>query len=116
MCPTQTRPLIIMQAALSREYLEVNMNYTSVRNPQWSRDGSMIDCVVEFDEIGEVVFSASPNDSVAHGREIYARCVAGDFGPVAEYVPQPGDFECEPDLLPPEQQLPVTDTGFGEVR
>ena len=34
-------------------------------------------------------FMASPNDVEAHGREIYARAKAGEFGPVAAYLPPP---------------------------
>lgn len=34
-------------------------------------------------------FGASPDDVEAHGRQIYARAHAGDFGPVAPYVPPP---------------------------
>jgi hypothetical protein len=34
-------------------------------------------------------FFAVPTDSEAHGRELYAKAVAGDFGPVAAYLPPP---------------------------
>ena len=34
-------------------------------------------------------FLATPTDSEAHGREIYRRAVAGDFGPIAPYVATP---------------------------
>jgi hypothetical protein len=34
-------------------------------------------------------FGASPDDVEAHGREIYAKAKAGDFGPVAPYLPPP---------------------------
>ena len=37
-------------------------------------------------QFGEIPFSADPNDSEAHGRDLFARAVAGEFGPVAEYV------------------------------
>lgn len=34
-------------------------------------------------------FFAVPTDVEAHGRELYAKAAAGDFGPVAAYVPPP---------------------------
>lgn len=62
------------------------MNYTTVTNLQWSKNGDAINCVVNFESLGEVPFAARPDDNYAHGREIYARCVAGEFGPIGEYV------------------------------
>jgi hypothetical protein len=38
---------------------------------------------------GEIPFTASPNDTEAHGRDIFARCIAGEFGPIAEYAAPP---------------------------
>ena len=46
--------------------------------------------MVFFTRLGEEVpFTASPVDIVAHGREIFERCAAGEFGEVAEYVAPP---------------------------
>jgi hypothetical protein len=67
------------------------MNYTTVTNPRWNKERTAIECVVTFDEIGTVPFGAVPNDNYAHVREIYARCIAGDFGPIADYVPAPDE-------------------------
>lgn len=58
------------------------MKYTNVRGLCW-RGPEMIDMIVNFDGIGPVPFAASPNDCEAHGRELYERAVAGDFGPIA---------------------------------
>jgi hypothetical protein len=73
------------------------MKFLTVLNPQWSNaENTMIDCIVTFEQIGEPIpFTASPMDCESHGREIFARCVAGEFGPVAAYVPPP-----EPEPLP----------------
>jgi hypothetical protein len=87
------------------------MNYTTVENPTWTQDGSAIDCVVDFVGIGKLPFTANPND-LSHGSEIYARCVAGDFGPVAEYVMLPEDGPQPPtpfDQLPDFMKIAVTD-------
>jgi hypothetical protein len=67
------------------------MKYSKIENPQWTNaENTAIDCVVTFDHIGAAVpFTANPNDSEAHGREIFERCAAGEFGEVATYVPPP---------------------------
>lgn len=85
------------------------MQYTNVKNLSWCKEGDKIDCLVNFTDIGEVPFSASPND-LPHSVEIYNRCVAGDFGPIADYVPFP-DEGPQVYSIPPEQQIPTTNTG-----
>jgi hypothetical protein len=67
------------------------MIYTSVQNPTWNKEHTAINCVVTFAEIGQVPFAAVPNDPTDHCREIYARCIAGDFGPIADYIPAPDE-------------------------
>lgn len=85
------------------------MNYSDVTNPQWNRDGSAIDCMVNFESLGILPFAAVENDNTQHGREIYARCVAGDFGPIADYIPAPDEGPQEPSI-PPEKRIPVTNS------
>ncbi|MDF1599365.1 hypothetical protein PZ895_06180 [Mesorhizobium sp. YIM 152430] len=69
--------------------------YTSVRSPQWADAAhTVIDCFVKFEQLKvEVPFTANPNDVESHGREIFARCAAGDFGQVAPYAPKPAPAE-----------------------
>ena len=63
------------------------MNYSTVTNPVFSNaENTLITATVNFDEIGEHQFGASPTDSEAHGREIFARCIAGEFDSIAPYV------------------------------
>lgn len=65
---------------------------TSVSNPRWSNaEHTMIDCEITTSQFGDEVlpFTASPNDSEAHGRAIFADLVAGKYGPIAEYVAPP---------------------------
>lgn len=67
------------------------MKYSSVRNPKWvNPEHTMIDCEVDFDDLVEVFvpFTAMQSGDTAHGHEIFARCAAGEFGPVAEYAPE----------------------------
>jgi hypothetical protein len=59
-----------------------------VRNPKYNAAGT-IDMETEHPAFGWIPFTASPDDSEQHGRELYAQAVAGDFGPVAPYVALP---------------------------
>lgn len=64
------------------------MKFSEVKNPTWAdADKTAIVCEVTFEHIGEPVpFTANPDDSEEHGREIFARCVAGEYGSVAACV------------------------------
>jgi len=69
------------------------MKYSAVRNCKWANaEHSSIECEVIFDDITSeewTPFGANPNDHYEHGREIFAKAVAGEFGEVAEYVAPP---------------------------
>jgi len=67
------------------------MKFSDVTNPHWANEEhTAIDCIVTFEHINEPVpFTANPQDSYEHGREIFALCESGEFGPVADYVPPP---------------------------
>ena len=74
------------------------MKFSTITNQQWANpESTLIDCVVTFDHIGEPLpFTANPNDTEAHGREIFARAAAGEFGEVAAYVPPPEPIKQAP--------------------
>lgn len=61
----------------------------SVRNPQWAnKERTLIDCLVRTNILKhEVPFTASANDPEVHGREIFSRCFAGEFGEVGVMSP-----------------------------
>jgi hypothetical protein len=64
------------------------MNYTNITNLKWAnQEHTLIDCEVTFKTIGTVPFTADPNDTEEHGRDIFARAKAGEFGTVAEWTP-----------------------------
>lgn len=67
------------------------IKYTSVCQPRWANsERNIITCIVKFEHLKvEVPFTASPRDPEMHGREIYARCVRGDFGVIGNYQPDP---------------------------
>jgi len=74
-------------------------NVEAIHSPVYVDDtGTRIDCMVKFDTVPvEVPFTADANDVEEHGRAIYAALVAGEYGPIAAYVPPPP---------PPEQVGP----------
>jgi hypothetical protein len=60
-----------------------------VKTPIWANaDKTMIDCMVTFDSIGEVPFTASKQD-FQYSLDIFNRCTSGEFGPIAEYIEPP---------------------------
>ena len=68
------------------------MKYTTVINPAWANaEHTTIACDVNFDVLSEeiVPFTAVASGDYPHSHEIFARCVAGDFGAIAEYVTPP---------------------------
>lgn len=65
----------------------MTMKYLVVSDLKWVDAGhTRVDMKVYFQGVGLVPFTASPTDPSAHGRELYQRAVAGDFGPVAPHV------------------------------
>ena len=67
------------------------MHLQYAKDPRWANpEQTLIDLTIKWTGIDEELpFTASPTDTEAHGRAIFAAAVAGDFGPIAEYVPPP---------------------------
>lgn len=64
------------------------MDYTSVTNPTWVNDHLAIQCTVLFAGFAAPVpFVARENDIEPHGKEIFTRCLAGEFGEIATLEP-----------------------------
>ena len=63
------------------------------RNPQWGNaEHTLIDVEAKWEHLeseGYLPFSANPEDVEAHGRDLYQRCINGEFGTIAEYVAPP---------------------------
>lgn len=64
------------------------------RNPKHTATAS-IDLEIDHPKYGWIPFTASPDDVEQHGRDLYAQAIAGSFGPIADYLPEP--------VLPPTQ-------------
>ena len=63
--------------------------------PQWANaEKTAINLTVEFEGLGEVPFTAIAEDPEEHGRELFAKAAAGEFGRVRPYV-APKDPEPE---------------------
>lgn len=60
---------------------------TSAKNPKFANsEKTLIDLVATHSQYGEIPFTASANDSEESGRDLHARAIAGEFGPVSPYV------------------------------
>lgn len=60
----------------------------NLRNLKYTKSGA-INCDYEHPSFGWIPYTASPNDSEALGRDIYAAALSGTFGPVAPVDPDP---------------------------
>jgi hypothetical protein len=83
------------------------MKYTQVTNPQWANaEHTAINCNVDFDDLREefVPFTAVANGDYEHSHQIFAECVDGQYGEVAEYVAPPV-VEYTPPPAPTKEQL-----------
>lgn len=69
----------------------MEITYTEATGPAWANeDQTAINLMVKFNHLPAAVpFTALPGDAMAHGRELFARAAAGDFGEVAAYVAPP---------------------------
>jgi hypothetical protein len=62
---------------------------TSIKNPVWiDAAHTAVNCEITTSQFGDEVlpFTASPNDVEPHGRAIFASIIAGDYGPIEEYI------------------------------
>lgn len=64
------------------------LTYSEVSLPVFSNaEQTSVDLFVKFSNQDKAVaFTASPYDTEEHGRELYVRAVAGDFGKILPYV------------------------------
>jgi hypothetical protein len=56
-----------------------------MRNLKYDKTGAVV-LEIEHPVYGWIEFRASPDDTEAHGRDIYARAIAGEFGEIAPYA------------------------------
>ena len=63
------------------------INFTNIHTPHYVDGAGNVGVFVSFDDLDDVLFVASAGDVAEHGRDLYARAIAGEFGPIAEFVP-----------------------------
>lgn len=66
-----------------------DFNIIDIKNIEWSnKEHSMLDCEVKFHKFEDdyIPFSATSNDIEEHSREVWNRCIRGDYGEIKEYV------------------------------
>jgi len=62
------------------------MNYSATLPYFLDPEETVVSVVWDHPELGPIPFGASPNDPVAHGREIHAAAMAGEYGPIISYA------------------------------
>lgn len=67
------------------------LTFTTVTNLKYvSADHQIISMMVKFDDFDEAIsFVATANDVEEHGRLLFEKAIAGDFGSIAEFTPSP---------------------------
>lgn len=63
--------------------------YTQVKNLQWANaEHTLLNCEVNFNHLNEefVNFTASATDTESYTRDIFTKAIAGNFGPIKEYI------------------------------
>jgi hypothetical protein len=65
------------------------MKLVYAKDPVWAnRSKTLINVTARFEEIEEdLPFTANPDDTEEHGRDIYAKALEGEFGEVAPFDP-----------------------------
>lgn len=74
------------------------MNVLEVKNLNFSNaEQTSIECEVLFAEFSPewLLFGATADDPEAHGREVFSRCMSGEFGEVGAYVPPSNEVIAE---------------------
>ena len=63
------------------------MNLTNIRNPIYGdADHTVINVIVDTDEYRDIPFTASPNDPLQHGVNLYNELISGVYGIITSYV------------------------------
>jgi hypothetical protein len=66
----------------------MSLTIVSASNPKYtSKDGKSIDLVVKFAEFpNPITFHAMEIDTLEHGKELFRRAAAGEFGSIEPFV------------------------------
>jgi hypothetical protein len=73
----------------------------TLKNPRYEGPPPNNDIRLDAEYGGQsVTFLASSRDSIEKGREIHQRALAGEYGEIADYVPQPPQPNDNPNFVP----------------
>ena len=72
------------------------MKIKSVKKPKWANnEKTLIDVTITVEGMdGEFPFTANLDDTLEHGRELFQKCVAGNYGKIEDYTP-PSDEQLD---------------------
>jgi len=83
-----------------------NRTVVSVSNPKWDNaEHTMLTADVLFQELealGPIPFTSTDNADTAHGVVVWQKAIAGEYGPIADYVP-PTPEQLRAAMLPLER-------------
>ncbi|SPW34089.1 Caudovirales tail fibre assembly protein [Edwardsiella tarda] len=68
---------------MKTDYKTENGDIVDVSNPKRIAPG-VIEVTIQHSILGALPFTALPSDVMDYGRDIYVRCLNGDFGPLVE--------------------------------
>ena len=76
----------------------------SVRNPIWTdSEKTCIDCIIRTSSFTEELpFTASADDVEELGREIFSRCLSGEFGPIQPHTDRQIVEQIVPSIVSPQ--------------
>jgi hypothetical protein len=83
------------------------MNVLTVNDCIWANEQQTVfNCTVQFSEFAhEVPFGCAQFDDTPHAKEIWQRAIAGDFGPISDFVVPPPPPP-ETTATPPSGNIP----------
>ena len=65
----------------------MELHITEARSPQFLYGEDIVVMEIKHPVYGWIPFGASPNDVEKHGRDLYQRALAGEFGDIAPAAP-----------------------------
>jgi hypothetical protein len=115
---SQPKPKQIQRHGISACRLkDATMQLEYAKNPVWANaEHTMIDLEIKL-KGGErsLPFTASPTDCEAHGREIFAAAVVGEYGEVAEFVPYVPTQEEKAEAIRSERDVLLAATDWTQL-
>lgn len=95
------------------------MKLQYAKNPYWAdANKTVLNLTVCWEEwpTQEMPFSATADDVEAHGRALFERAVAGDFGEISEYIPPaPPSYEEQAGRIRQDRAVRLAQTDWTQL-